>query len=65
DVARAEMKGDDVRLDRIDDDQTGGVSLSNCVASQTSDRQAKGFVIVRSLGVAWARAYRWMDCPVY
>jgi hypothetical protein len=38
---------------------------SGCRDSNSSDPQSKGFVIVRSLGVSWARAYRWMDCDVY
>ena len=66
DVVQAEMKDGKLRLKKDSDWLAdNSVSESGCTATQTSDSQAKGFVIVRSLGISWARAYRWMDCPVY
>lgn len=66
DVVEARMKDGVIKLKKDSDWlAASSVSESGCTASQTSNAEAKGFVIVRSLGISWARAYRWMDCPVY
>lgn len=62
-VVIAELKGDAFRFKT--DYSVPSVYESGCRETSSSDPQSKGFVIVRSLGISWARAYRWMDCNVY
>ncbi|WP_443750114.1 hypothetical protein [Asticcacaulis solisilvae] len=41
------------------------VGLPNCNPADDGPAESHGFVLVRSMGVMWARPYRWMRCPVY
>ena len=50
---------------RLDSFDPSGVYMNRCTATTDGPPESKGFVIVRSMGVSWARAYRWMSCPVY
>ncbi len=47
------------------DDYSPSVFMSRCTALSGGPKESKGFVLVRSLGVTWARGYQWMSCPVY
>jgi hypothetical protein len=50
---------------RLDSYDPSGIYMGNCTQVTDGPPESKGFVIVRSRGVSWARAYRWMNCPVY
>ena len=50
---------------RIDSFDPSGVYMNRCTATTDGPPESKGFVIARSMGASWARAYRWMNCPVY
>jgi hypothetical protein len=50
------------RLDYFD---PSGIYMSRCTQVNDGPAESKGFVITRSMGISWARAYRWMSCPVY
>ncbi len=50
---------------RIDNFTPSGVYMSRCSTVYGGPQESKGFVIVRSMGISWARAYNWMNCPVY
>jgi hypothetical protein len=50
---------------RIDSFDPPGVYMNRCSQVTDGPAESKGFVIVRSMGVSWGRAYRWMACPVY
>ena len=53
-----------VQADRLDS-YDPNISLNNCTAVGDGDGEQRGFVLVRSMGTQWARAYQWMSCPVY
>jgi hypothetical protein len=65
DVAEVTLKGDGPLDVRRDQGYSPYVSLSNCSTVDDGPPESHGFVLVRSMGVTWARAYRWMRCPVY
>ena len=65
DVAEVTLKGDGPLDVRRDQGYSPYVSLSNCSSVDDGPPESRGFVLVRSMGVTWARAYRWMRCPVY
>ena len=50
---------------RLDNYTPSGVYMSNCSQVTDGPAESHGFVIVRSMGISWARAYSWMNCPVY
>jgi hypothetical protein len=66
DVAEVRLNPDKTlsarRLDYFD---PSGIYMSRCSTLNDGPAESKGFVIVRSMGISWARAYRWMSCPVY
>ncbi len=64
DVAEVKLNGDGP-LDVRRDGYSPYVSLPNCDAVDDGPPESHGFVLVRALGVMWARPYRWMRCPVY
>jgi hypothetical protein len=66
DVAEVTLNKDrSLSARRLDTFDPSGVYMSNCTQVTDGPPESKGFVIVRSMGVNWARAYRWMSCPVY
>lgn len=66
DVAEVTLnKGRSLSARRLDSFDPSGVYMNNCTQLNDGPPESKGFVIVRSMGVSWARAYRWMSCPVY
>ena len=66
DVAEVTLNKDrSLSARRIDTFDPSGVYMNNCMQINDGPPESKGFVIVRSMGVSWARAYRWMSCPVY
>ena len=66
DVAEVTMNKDkSLSVRRIDSFDPSGVYMNRCTATTDGPPESKGFVIVRSMGVSWARAFRWMNCPVY
>lgn len=65
DVAEVKLNGDDSLDVRRDGSYGAYVSMPNCSTVDDGPAESKGFVLVRSMGVTWARAYRWMRCPVY
>jgi hypothetical protein len=50
---------------RLDSFNPSGVYMNHCSTLDGGPSESKGFVIVRSMGISWARAYHWMSCPVY
>ncbi|MCR6658202.1 MAG: hypothetical protein NVV72_02225 [Asticcacaulis sp.] len=66
DVAEVTLNKDrSLSARRLDSFDPSGVYMNNCTQLNDGPPESKGFVIVRSMGVSWARAYRWMTCPVY
>lgn len=66
DVAEVRLNPDKtLSARRIDDFTPSGIYMSRCSVIYNGPRESKGFVIVRSMGISWARAYNWMSCPVY
>ena len=65
DVARVSLGKDGALMAKRDTVYTPGVALRNCSAVGDDPAESRGFVIVRSMGVQWARPYVWMRCPVY
>ncbi len=65
DVAEVSLNDDGSVNARRTDYYSGNVSMSNCQAVTDGPVESKGFVLVRSMGVTWAQAYQWMNCPVY
>ncbi len=66
DVAEVTLNKDrSLSARRLDSFDPSGVYMNNCTQVNDGPPESKGFVIVRSMGVSWARAYRWMSCPVY
>ena len=65
DVARVSLGKDGALMAKRDTVYTPGVALRNCSAVGDGPAESRGFVIVRSMGVQWARPYVWMRCPVY
>ena len=66
DVAEVTLNKDrSLSARRLDSFDPSGVYMNNCTQLNDGPPESKGFVIVRSMGVSWARAYRWMSCPVY
>ena len=66
DVAEVTLNKDrSLSARRLDSFDPSGVYMNNCTQTTDGPPESKGFVIVRSMGVSWARAYRWMSCPVY
>jgi len=65
DVAEVKLNGDGSLDVRRDDGYSPYVSLPNCSTLDDGPKESHGFVLVRSMGVTWARPYRWMRCPVY
>ena len=65
DVAEVTLNDDgSVAAQRVDG-YTPNIYLSNCSAVANGPNESHGFLLVRSMGVTWARAYQWMNCPVY
>lgn len=69
-VATAELTKDgtikfSTELSRLITTRSIFITDPGCKVSAETSEEAEGFVIVRSGGVLRARAYRWMDCPVY
>ena len=64
DVAEVRLNGDGP-LDVRRDGYSPYVSLPNCTTVDDGPQESHGFVLVRSMGITWARPYRWMRCPVY
>jgi hypothetical protein len=65
DLVVAELKGDAFRFRSDGGSVFSGIYDGGCQETDTGNPESKGFVIVRSLGISWARAYRWMACNVY
>jgi len=66
DVADVSLDKDgNLHADRLDSYTPSGVSMPNCSVVADGPAESHGFVIVRSMGISWARAYAWMNCPVY
>ncbi len=65
DVAEVKLNGDGTLDVRRDSGYTPYVSLPNCTTADDGPAESRGFVLARSMGVTWARPYRWMRCPVY
>jgi len=66
DVAEVSINPDKtLSANRLDYYDPTGVYMNNCSPVSDGPAESKGFVIVRSMGISWARAYRWMSCPVY
>lgn len=65
DVARVWLDKDGKVQSERTGEWPGGVSMSGCSVYDGAPAEGRGFLIVRSMGVNWARAYQWMSCPVY
>ncbi len=65
DVADVRLGKDGALSIRRIDDYSPSVSMSRCSAVTGGPKESKGFVLVRSMGITWARSYQWMNCPVY
>jgi len=66
DVAEVTLNKDDsLSARRLDSFDPTGIYMNNCTQTTDGPAESRGFVIVRSMGISWARAYRWMSCPVY
>jgi hypothetical protein len=64
DVARVSLnKNGGLEVRRVED-YMPSVYLRNCTSLNDGQAESRGFVIVRSLGVSWARPYVLMSCPV-
>ncbi|MGA9659395.1 MAG: hypothetical protein WBQ60_09890 [Asticcacaulis sp.] len=66
DVAEVTLNADrSLTVNRLSSDEPSGVYMSNCSTVNDGPPESKGYVIARSMGISWARSYRWMSCPVY
>ncbi len=66
DVAEVTMNKDkSLSARRIDSFDPSSIYMNRCTVMTDGPAESKGFVIIRSMGQSWARAYRWMACPVY
>ena len=65
DVAEVKLRDDGTLDVRREDGYGPYVSLPNCATVDDGPAESRGFVLVRSMGITWARPYRWMRCPVY
>ena len=66
DVAQVSLNNDgSLTSNRIDNYMPSDVSMSRCSPVQNGPAESHGFVMVRSMGISWARSYQWMSCPVY
>lgn len=53
----------DVR--RLNDYAPSEVYMNRCSAVSGGNADSKGFIIVRSMGIQWARPYQYMACPIW
>jgi hypothetical protein len=65
DVAQVSLSKDGALMARRDTVYAPNVVRSRCSPVGDGPAESRGFVIVRSMGVQWARPYAWMRCPVY
>ncbi|MFT4076230.1 MAG: hypothetical protein QM647_11960 [Asticcacaulis sp.] len=66
DVAEVMLNKDNsLSARRLDSFDPSGIYMNRCTQVTDGPPDSRGFVIVRSMGIGWARAYRWMNCPVY
>ncbi|MBW8732957.1 MAG: hypothetical protein JF571_01360, partial [Asticcacaulis sp.] len=65
DVAEVKLNGDGSLDVRRDGGYSPFVSLPNCSTVDGGPAESHGFVLVRSMGITWARPYHWMSCPIY
>ena len=66
DVAQVSLNNDgSLSTNRLDNYIPSDVSMSRCSPLQNGPAESHGFVMVRSMGISWARSYQWMSCPVY
>lgn len=65
DVAQVSLDKDGNLDARRIDNYEPSIYLNNCSVANDGPAERKGFVLVRTMGITWARSYRWMNCPIY
>ena len=66
DVANVSLNDDgSLTSNRVDAYIPSNIYMNNCSVLQNGPAESHGFVMVRSMGISWARSYTWMSCPVY
>jgi len=65
DVARVSIGKDGALEAKREAGYLPAIYLRNCATVNDGQADARGFVIVRAMGVQWARAYARMRCPAY
>ena len=66
DVADVSLNPDgSITSNRVDNYVPSNIYMNNCSVLQNGPAESHGFVMVRSMGISWARSYTWMSCPVY